>query len=87
MHQSADNRAKKGGRICFWYNSLVLGRQLNYRRLPHLSGDEDDLVLYGRRKRYALLTLLFSRRGVLRPKHVTVFTANFMSPPTVGVAI
>ena len=50
-------------------------------------GDEVDLVLYGRHKRYALLTLLFARRGVLQPKHVTVFTANFMSPPTVGVAI
>ena len=44
-------------------------------------------VDYGRRKQYALLTLLFARRGVLHPKHVTVFTANFMSPPTVGVAI
>ena len=39
------------------------------------------------RKRYAPLTLLFARSGVLHPKHVTVFTANFMSPPTVGVAI
>lgn len=38
-------------------------------------------------KGYAPPTLLFARSGVLHPKHVTVFTANFMSPPTVGVAI
>ena len=39
------------------------------------------------RKRDLLLTLLVARRGVLHPKQVMVFTANFMSPPTVGVAI
>jgi hypothetical protein len=44
-------------------------------------------VQYQGRKRYAPLTLLFARSGVLHPKHVTVFTANFISPPTVGVAI
>jgi hypothetical protein len=49
--------------------------------------DDYDFVQYLGRKRYAPLTLLFARSGVLHPKHVTVFTANFMSPPTVGVAI
>jgi len=39
------------------------------------------------RKRDLHLTLLVARRGVLHPKQVIVFTANFMSPPTVGVAI
>lgn len=34
-----------------------------------------------------LLTLLFARKGVLHPKQVTVLTANFIKPPTVGVAI
>lgn len=33
------------------------------------------------------LMLLFARRGVLHPRHVTVFTANFIRPPTDGVAI
>lgn len=36
---------------------------------------------------YGLDTLLFGRRAVLHPRQVTVLTANFMSPPTVGVAI
>ena len=35
----------------------------------------------------SLVTLLFVRRGVLHPIHVTVFTANFIRPPTLGVAI
>ena len=30
---------------------------------------------------------LFVFNGVLHPKHVTVFTANFIRPPIVGVAI
>lgn len=34
-----------------------------------------------------LLRLLVGFRGVLHPKQVAVFTANFISPPTVGVAI
>lgn len=38
-------------------------------------------------REYLLLILLFALNGVLQPIHVTVFTANFMSPPTVGVAI
>ena len=33
------------------------------------------------------LTLLLARRGVLQPRQVTVFTANLIRPPTVGVAI
>jgi hypothetical protein len=32
-------------------------------------------------------TLLLDRRGVLQLRHVTVLTANFINPPTVGVAI
>jgi hypothetical protein len=39
------------------------------------------------RKRGVPGTLLLGRSAVLQPRHVTVFTANFMSPPTVGVAI
>ena len=71
---------------------LVFGRAHwfwdgNYRRRRQLLRDEYDFVQYQGRKRYAPLTLLFARSGVLHPKHVTVFTANFMSPPTVGVAI
>ena len=31
--------------------------------------------------------LFFVVKGVLHPRHVTVFTANFIKPPTVGVAI
>lgn len=42
---------------------------------------------FGRSISDLLLTLLVARRGVLHPKQVMVFTANFMSPPTVGVAI
>ena len=34
-----------------------------------------------------LLRLLFGVRGVLHPRQVAVFTVNFISPPTVGVAI
>jgi hypothetical protein len=36
---------------------------------------------------HSLLRLLVGFNGVLHPKQVAVFTANFMSPPTVGVAI
>jgi hypothetical protein len=32
-------------------------------------------------------TLLFVLSGVLHPRQVDCFTANFISPPTVGVAI
>lgn len=32
-------------------------------------------------------TLLLGFSCVLQPMHVTVFTANFIRPPTVGVAI
>jgi hypothetical protein len=52
--------------------------------------DRAELVReFGRliRKPGLLLTLLAARKGVLHPKQVIVFTANFMSPPTVGVAI
>ena len=34
-----------------------------------------------------LLRLLVGLRGVLHPRHVAVFTVNFIRPPTVGVAI
>ena len=33
------------------------------------------------------LTLLLARKGVLQPRQVVVLTVNFISPPTVGVAI
>jgi len=39
------------------------------------------------RNKDILLMLLFAFNGVLQPKQVTVFTANFIRPPTVGVAI
>ena len=35
----------------------------------------------------SLFAALFPFKGVLQPKQVTVFTANFIKPPTVGVAI
>lgn len=34
-----------------------------------------------------LFTLFLEVSGVLHPKHVMVLTANFINPPTVGVAI
>lgn len=37
--------------------------------------------------RYLLFKLLVGLRGVLHPRHVAVFTANFIRPPTEGVAI
>ena len=68
---------------CFWYSSPNRGRQLLHTA-PSTTfmrrGGCDGID-------YALLILLLARKGVLQPMHVTVFTANFMSPPTVGVAI
>jgi hypothetical protein len=34
-----------------------------------------------------IVNLPFFDRGVLHPKQVAVFTANFINPPIVGVAI
>ena len=52
----------------------------NFRTLPRLSSQKGYRACQGN-------SLLEPRSGVLQPMHVTVLTANFISPPIVGVAI
>jgi hypothetical protein len=72
--------------------SLVFGKVLqdvdgSYGTLHHLVKTVHMRAHLRSRRNYTLLTLLFALRGVLHPMHVTVLTANFIKPPTVGVAI
>lgn len=70
---------------CFWYSSETLGRQLLHTAPSDVIFISTILSQNGHQG--VLGTLLFARSAVLQPRQVTVLTANFMRPPTVGVAI
>jgi len=64
---------------CFWYSSGSLGRQFS-----HTAASAELVSIVNVRRSDILLK---PRSGVLQPMQVTVFTANFINPPIVGVAI
>ena len=69
---------------CFWYSSPIRGLQLLHTA-P--SSFHDKYFALVSTCDDSPLILLLDLSGVLHPRHVAVFTANFISPPTVGVAI
>ena len=73
--------------ICLWYSSGNRLRQLLQTAPSGININQPFVPLLVVRGKDSPGTLFVGFNAVLHPKQVLVFTANFINPPTVGVAI